>query len=128
MAPLLLRIFIGGLLIVHGFAHWELTTVWGSKPTPSSWLLSPRGVAQSSLNAISTPLWIVPLLIFVSAGFALFFGAEWWRWLAMIGAMASLLAMAIFGHRMMLLGVAVDIAILIALLGSEWPSPSLLGA
>lgn len=128
MAPLVFRIIIGILLIIHGFAHWNITTAWGSRPAATSWLLSPRGVAQASLDAIGNPLWVAALLIFIAAGFAVFFGISWWRWLAVVAAVVSLIAIGLFGQPNMLIGVAVDVAILVALLGVHWPAPSLLGA
>jgi len=43
MLRILTRIVIGLLLVVHGFAHWEITTAWGSKEVASSWLLDDYG-------------------------------------------------------------------------------------
>jgi hypothetical protein len=128
MSPLLFRIVIGILLIIHGFAHWNITTAWGTKPAVYSWVLSPRGVAQASLDALSNPLWVSTLLLFIAAGISIFFGVAWWRWLAIIAAAASLVAIGLFGQSNMILGIAIDVAILVALLGARWPSPSLLGA
>ena len=39
MLSVLIGAGIGLLLAVHGFAHWQLTTLWGSRPEASSWAL-----------------------------------------------------------------------------------------
>jgi hypothetical protein len=31
MPALLIRVVIGLLLVVHGFAHWNITTAWGTR-------------------------------------------------------------------------------------------------
>ena len=128
MSPLLIRIVIGILLLIHGVAHYNITTAWGQRPAVHSSLLSPRGVAQASLDAVGTPLWTAALLIFMAAGLAVFVGIGWWRWLAVLGAIVSLLIIGLFGQKNMVLGVAIDVAILIAVLGLEWPARPLLEA
>ena len=55
MWGILIRIVIGLLLIIHGFAHWQITTVWGSRGSAQSWLLGERG-------ALGTVLWALAVI------------------------------------------------------------------
>src|SRR3712207_7756997 len=55
MWHILMRIIIGVLLIVHGFAHWEITSAWGSKESATSWLMGEAG-------ALGTMLWAGTLI------------------------------------------------------------------
>jgi len=59
------------------------------------------------------------LLTFVASGGLLFFNQEWWRALAVVAAVFSLLVIILFWQPNMALGVLLDIAVIIALL---WPN------
>jgi hypothetical protein len=109
------------LLIIHGFAHWEITTAWGSKESASSWLLGQAG-------ALGTVLWAVTLVGFILAGLAVFIGLGIWRPLAIASAVISLVTMALFWHFSMIIGAVVDVGILVALLWAKWPQPNLVGS
>jgi uncharacterized membrane protein YphA (DoxX/SURF4 family) len=74
-----MRIIIGVLLIIHGFAHWEITSAWGSKESATSWLLVQVG-------AFDTVLWAVTLVGFNLAGIAVFIGLRLWRAVAIASA------------------------------------------
>jgi hypothetical protein len=113
------------LLIVHGFAHWQITTGWGSRATVESWLLPTLGLP--TVQSMGNFLWMVTLLTFVATGIVVFFGMEWWRTVAIVGALLSLLVIALFWQPNMILGAAVDVAILVALLWVHWPTPQVLG-
>jgi hypothetical protein len=120
------RILIGLLLVIHGFAHWHITTLWGSRLAESSWLLNSLGPA--TLSSLGTFLWVATLLAFVVTGIVLFTGVEWWRTLAVLSSLLSLLVIGLFWQPAMIIGAAVDAGILIGLLWMHWPSPQLLGA
>ena len=121
MWHILLRIIVGFLLIIHGFAHWEITTAWGSKESATSWLLGQAG-------AFGTALWAVTLVGFTFAGLAVFIGLGIWRPLAIAAAIISLVTMALFWHFSMIIGAVVDVGVLIALLWAKWPQPNLVGS
>lgn len=125
MLQIALRIGVGVLLVVHGFAHWQITTGWGAKTSVSSWLLP--SMQPATLQSLGTFLWVVTLLAFVATGILLFASMEWWRTLAVVSSLLSLLVIGIFWQPAMVLGAAVDIAVLLALLWIRWPSPQLLG-
>jgi len=118
------RIVIGLLLIVHGFAHYNLPSLWGSQPTLRSWLLG--NSAQASLRSIGSILWVSTLLIFLIAGIVTFTNQPLWRVLTIAGAVVSLMTMLVFWDGKMILGVVVNVAVLVALLGLKFPPTSLI--
>jgi hypothetical protein len=126
MWQIVFRVSVGLLFIIHGFAHWQITTGWGSKTTIESWLMPILG--QSTLESLGNFLWVAALIVFVGTGIVLFFGAQWWRGLAVAGSLLSLLVIIFFWQPNMILGAAVDAGILVALLWVNWPTPQLLGA
>ena len=91
-------------------------------------MLSSIGLTESAIDAFGTALWLVALFVFLAAGAAILFNQEWWRQLAIIGAAVSLLTIALFWQTTMILGALVDVAIVVVLVGSDWPSPALVGA
>jgi uncharacterized membrane protein YphA (DoxX/SURF4 family) len=126
MWQIILRITIGILLIIHGFAHWQITTGWGAKSSVSSWMLT--GLEPATLQALGTFLWVASLLAFIAAGILLFIGVEWWRVAAVVSSLLSLLVIGLFWLPAMVIGAVVDAAVLVSLLWVEWPSPQWLGA
>jgi len=119
MWGIVIRIVIGLLLIVHGFAHWNITTAWGAKESARSWLLGDAGM-------LGTVLWA--LLGFLLAGIVVFLGWGLWRPLAIGAAAISLITMVLFWDWRMAIGVIVDVGILAALLWVKWPPPELVGS
>lgn len=126
MWSIALRIGVGLLLVIHGFAHWQITTGWGSRAAESSWLLG--NLEPSALHSLGNILWIATLIAFVVTGILLFAGVGWWRPLAVISSILSLLVIGLFWQPNMVLGAAVNAGILVALLWGHWPTPQLLGA
>jgi hypothetical protein len=122
MSALLVRVVIGLLLVVHGFAHWNITTAWGTRPTADSWVL---GAGASSLGGA---LWVASLVGFVVAGLALFVFPAAWRPLAVVASLLSLATIGLFWQPQMVLGAAVDVGVLAALLWLGWPSTETVGA
>jgi hypothetical protein len=121
MLRILTRIVIGLLLVVHGFAHWEITTAWGSKEVASSWLLGQAGT-------LGTVLWAIGLGGFILAGIAVFIGLRMWRALAIASAVISLVTMVLFWETTMGIGAIVDVGIVVALVWAKWPQPKLVGS
>jgi hypothetical protein len=54
--------------------------------------------------------------------------AEWWRAFAVTGAALSLLFFVVFFQPVILFGLALDVAIIVALVWLKWPSESMVGA
>jgi hypothetical protein len=121
MLRVLTRVVIGLLLIVHGFAYWQITTAWGTKEVATSWLL---GEAETR----GSVLWAVGLGGFILAGIAVFIGLRMWRPLAIASAVISLVTMALFWQTTMVIGAIVDVGIVVALMRAKWPQPKLVGS
>ena len=113
---------IGLLLAIHGFAHWQITTLWGSRPDATSWLLG------SSSAGLGNALWVLALLTFLAAGIGAAFHLGRWRPMALAGAVVSLAVMALYWDPRLWMGAAVDMGVLVGLLWLRWPSTELLGA
>ena len=128
MWNLAIRILIGVLLMLHGFAHWHITTGWGTRAFAQSSLLSGVGLADSAIAAFGTGLWVIALLAFNMAGIAIIAHQGWWRAFALVGAMVSLLVIGLYWQSNFVLGTLVDIGIIAALLWAHWPSAELVGA
>jgi hypothetical protein len=120
-----LRIGIGLLLIIHGFAHYNIITVWGQRRAPSSWLLG--GLGQGALLPLGKSLWLATLFAFIAAGLLAFFNVPAWRWLSVAGAGLSLLTIFLFWDIKMGIGAAVGVGILAGLLWLRWPPTALIG-
>lgn len=121
MWHVVLRIAIGVLLIIHGVAHVEITRVWGERESATSWLLG-------EANTFGTVLSMVALAGFVLGGLGVLIGLDVWRPLVVAAACVSLLTIGLFWDWKMVLGVAVNIAILVALLWAKWPGRDLVGS
>jgi hypothetical protein len=98
----------------------DIIRAWGSRSSATSWLLGEAGT-------LGTVLSMLALAGFVLAGLALFAGLDAWRPLAVAAACASLVTIALFWDVQMVLGVAVNAGVLIALLWAQWPEQTTLG-
>jgi hypothetical protein len=119
------RIVIGILLMVHGFAHWHITSAWKPKNPPRSRLLDRLGLAPTSIAPIGNFLWATALIAFNVAGLTVFANQGWWRPVAIAAAGISLLVILLLWYPGTVIGAVVDVAILVALLGAHWPPTSL---
>jgi hypothetical protein len=112
--------------MIHGFAHWQITTAWGTKTSVSSWMLP--SLEAGVLQSLGTFLWVSALVTFVATGIVLLIGLEWWRVAAIVSCLISLLVIGLFWQPNMIIGAAVDLGVLVALLWVQWPTPQWLGA
>jgi hypothetical protein len=112
---------IGLLLIIHGFAHWKVNTLWGTRPDAQSWLLGRSGAS------VGTALWVTALVSLLVAGFAAAFQLGWWRPLTVVATIVSLVVLVLFWNRRLLIGTGVDIGVLLGMVGLGWPPAELLG-
>lgn len=111
------RILLGLFFLAHGFVHARWRT---------SWLLSYAG--ESTLRGLSSILLVLVAVGFFATGVAVFVQQGWWRTLAVVSSIVSLLVLGLLWNRGLVVGIAVDVAILIALLWAHWPSASQVGS
>jgi hypothetical protein len=113
---------IGLLLVIHGFAHWQVTTLWGSRSEASSWILG------TSASGLGTMLWVMALLVFLIAGIGAAFHLGWWRPAAITASLVSLVVLGLFWDPRVGIGAAVDVGVLAGLVWLRWPGADLIGA
>jgi hypothetical protein len=65
---------------------------------------------------------------FIAAGARLWAQAKWWRAAAVTGASVSLLFFVVFFQPLILFGMALDVAVLVAVVWFEWPPKAMVGA
>jgi hypothetical protein len=137
----MLRFIIGGLLVVHGlitiaqspgvFGRGTENPAWLSWwPTPMgrSWLLGSLGLEWTAVSWLMGALWLIGGIAFLGAGFGIFTHHEWWRTLAVVGALASLVVLVPYFHPLYAFVTVLNIGILVALLWLGWPSANLVSA
>jgi hypothetical protein len=88
---------------------------------PDSWLIGKR-------KALGLTLTLAAGAAFVIAAGGLWAQAEWWRALAVTAAALSLLFFVIFFQPLILFGMALDVAVIVALAWLSWPTKSMVGA
>jgi hypothetical protein len=122
-----LRILIAGALLVHGVGH-----TLGLFMPARSWLMPNAG--ESVLRTVSRILWVL-----AAAGFILsclgFLGvvvpADWWRPLAVVFALVSLLGLVLFWGTWPTFNtigaLAMNIAVLVTQLWLRWPPIDMFG-
>jgi len=139
----LTRLVITAALALHGLGHGGAlgALIWiGARPgtdtgawhAARSWLAV--GLPAGTATTLAGALWIVSLIGFVAAALA-FWGiglpGEAWRPLAVASALVSMGGIVLFfGTWPMfntLAAMAVDIAVLVALLGLHWPPHATFG-
>ncbi|MBW7882809.1 MAG: hypothetical protein H3C34_09250 [Caldilineaceae bacterium] len=134
------RLIIALVLVMHGAGHvmgifpvFGLWTVEGQ--SSRSWLLS--GIlGDTAASWLSVLLWVAALIGFIGAGLGIMgwlVPYAWWRSWAITAAVLSLLGLVLYWNAFYSLGsklsaLVVDIAVLVALAGLNWPSDDFLGA
>ena len=140
MSGVALRIIITAVLFIHGIGHFmgvmpafQMVEVkgWNSR----SWLLTPL-IGEMASRILSAILFLVALAGFLLATLALLgwlVPHDWWRTLAIVSAIISLVAVVLFWNAFVLLfpnkvgALGVDIAVLVCLLLLSWPTEAHLG-
>lgn len=140
MSGTTLRILVGGVLFVHGIGQFmgvmpalRLVEVkgWNSH----SWLLTPL-LGDTASRIISIVLFLAALVGFVGAALGVIgwlVPHDAWRSLALIPAVISLVALALFWNAFVSFipnkvgAIGVNIATLICLLAQSWPTEADLG-
>lgn len=140
MSSTTLRLIIALVLFVHGIGHVMgimpmvgLSTIetWNAR----SWLLTSL-LGDTITRVIGFILFAAAMIGFIGAALGLMdwlVPHEWWRMLATISAMISLVAIALFWNAFVtffpnkLGAIAVNAAVLIGLLIAGWPTEAQLG-
>jgi hypothetical protein len=132
----LLRLVTGAFLILHGLIHLGAAAV-AARPgasreglwaffTTDSWLL--RGQGPQVRRPVGIALFVLASVGFVLAGLAELLGLGAWRVVAVASALDSLLLLILYWHRLLEVGVLLNVAILVALLWARWPPAELVGS
>ena len=116
-----IRILVAGALLVHGIGH----TLGFWKPARSLLFLK---VSEPTLRIAGGVFWLITALGFIAASMS-FYGIllppNWWRPLAVVFAMVSLVSLILFGRSWPIFNFigasALNIAVLGAILWLHWP-------
>jgi hypothetical protein len=148
MSTTLLRVIIAGVLAFHGIGHamgvisaLKLINVDRSEGSVFRNWSSDSGLLTDLLGdpasrVVCTILYLVALIGFLGAALGLMgWGVphDWWRTLAIVSAVISLVALVLYWNALMLLSppkvgaLAINIATLVCLIWSKWPSEADLG-
>jgi hypothetical protein len=103
-------------LVLHGAIQAAQATGGGQ-----SWLIGDR----KALAAVST---LAAGALFVVAGIGLWAHAGWWRPVTVAAAVISLMYFVVFFNPLILLGMAIDVGLIIAIVWLDWPTQSMVGA
>jgi hypothetical protein len=104
---------------------------WWPIPLGQSWILARQGLESSFLGTLAGLLWLISGAALIAAALGLFgviVPTPWWRALAGVGAVISLLLFIIYAHPLYAIGIGANIAILLVLLWAKWPSFEVLGS
>lgn len=109
---------------MHGIGHIAgvTTAIWpksGGFNLERPWILPGNVLVTGPVGKVWAVFWLAALILIVASAVGLFIGADWWRQLAVFGAVASLVAMVPWARTVppgALLGVALDIGVLAMLL------------
>ena len=138
----MLKTALAIFVIAHGLVHAILAIAPNpADPNPipgefftaidRSWLLPKFGLNAPTIQWIGIVLVALSTLGFVLTGLGIFGVAGLstiWRAIAIISAITSLLLLVTFWHPWLTVGVLIDIAMLIALMWTNWPSVNVIGS
>jgi hypothetical protein len=123
---------VAGVLLIHGLGHagalGALAWIGLRGGDTGAWLPARSWLVPSmpSATVVAAIFWTVALVGFVAASGGLWFSlGEWWRSVAFVSAIVSLVGIVLFfGTWPMFNTVAalgVDVAVIVALLILRWP-------
>jgi len=134
----LIRILIAVFLVAHGYIHLSLTYVplpkpgelrtpfwpsWWRTATDPAWLASKLGLPNDVERGLGSALWVLTVAGFTLTGLGLLVVpgmSQLWGATAILGAAASLLLLIFYFHPWLVIGAAIDLAV-IAGLSLQWP-------
>lgn len=133
-----MKIVFGILLLLHGFivaaqssGSFKPTSgtsnpawmAWFPVNLGQSWLFTRLNItAAAGVKALGL-VWLiagVALMLAALGVFGLIIPAAWWRVLALVGAVLSLVMLALYAHPFYIVGIAASALLLIALLSKSW--------
>lgn len=132
----MLRFLIGILIVLHGLVHlWYVTLsqrLVEFQPemgwTGRSWILT-NPLGDATTRSLASILFVLVTITYVAGGIGIFIQQDWWRPVVVGSALLSSALILLFwdGHLQMLvkkglLGLAINTAMLVALLVLEWPT------
>ncbi len=122
------RVVVGLFLIAHGLIHLLYATPRpaddGSYPfvPESRWFPRALDLEVGTARAIARVLAILAVIGFVVTGIALLANAEVWEPLAVVASVISLALLLLFFHPWLLIGIAIDVAIIASVLWFHVPA------
>jgi len=124
-----MNLLFGLFLVAHGLVHGlfmvprppDAGASWPFDPS-ESWLLNRLGVEPSLAQAIAAGLVAVTTVAFIVTALAVIgiLPAGWLRPLAIASASVSLILLGVFFHPWLVIGIAIDVAILWAVGLNGW--------
>jgi len=138
----MLRFGVGIILILHGLIVAAQSAGsfgpgsgvknpswvdWWPTALGESWALSKLGLERSAVSWLGGLLWLVSGLLLIAAGLGVLdvlIPHSAWRSLAVAGAGISLFMLFVYLHPLLIIGVLLDVAILVAILWADWPAAS----
>ncbi len=125
MSTQTIRILVAGALFVHGIGH----TLGFWKP---DYPLPFLNITEQSSRLIAGIIWSLIAAGFVASAtsfYGILLPASWWRPLAVVFAVISLVGLILFGRRWPIFNFigasAMNIVVLVALLWLHWPPLSM---
>ena len=125
------RWLIALFLVLHGLVH---AAVWAAPvdddapfDPKQSWLLDGLGLGGGT-RMLSVLLALAATVGFVAVGIGLLAQQGWWRPLAVATAAASLGLILLYFNPWLSVGLAIEVAVLAAVLWADWPSEEFVGA
>lgn len=112
------RVILGAFLVAHGLVHLLYVTP-GPKDDPahpfvpgSRWIVRAVGIAPGTAKAVAGAMAVLSAVLFAVAGIAALADASMWQPTAVVASVCSLVLMLLFFHPWLLIGIAIDVAII----------------
>jgi hypothetical protein len=125
------RLVIAALLLAHGAIHASFLSPRppapaGGPPWPfelaRSWVLTPLGIQPATIRLLGIALVVATIAAFALASLATigWLPADLWGPVSAAAAIASLALLVLFFHPWLVLGLAIDLGLLWAVLVAGW--------
>jgi hypothetical protein len=123
---------VAAFLIAHGLIHLSYLSPPAARTAsgPSwpfgledSWLVTRASLDPGLARTVGTALVATTVILLVAAGLATvgwLVPQAWWPSLVVAGAVASLVTLALFFHPWLVLGIAIDLVLLWAVVVNSW--------
>jgi len=136
MGTPVMKLLVALFLVAHGLIHasWlsPAPATAGGPAWPfafaDSWLVTRLGLDGGSVRILGTALVLATVVLLVAAGLATMgwlVPAGWWTPLVVGGSVASLATLTLFFHPWLVLGFAIDVVLLWAVLVNGWEATAI---